>query len=109
MLMLTYAAESCYAQSRKLEHMKGADKVELQKVMPDVYVYDAPQKFKNSATMQLIHFRRQRKWVSDGNEAFYQIDGTRRNCRKTQNWPMKVDWKNTYDAVVELKMPMIEC
>ncbi len=71
MLMLTYAAESFMLRVEKLEHMKGADKVELQKLMLDVYVYDAAAKIKKFGDDAINSF-------AEGNEKMGMLTGMKR-------------------------------
>ena len=71
MLMLTYAAESFMLRVEKLEHMKGADKVELQKLMLDVYMYDAAAKIKKFGDDAVNSF-------AEGNEKMGMLTGMKR-------------------------------
>ena len=71
MLMLTYASESFMLRVEKLEHMKDADKVELQKLMLDVYVYDAAAKIKKFGDDAVNSF-------AEGNEKMGMLTGMKR-------------------------------
>jgi len=71
MLMLTYAAESFMLRVEKLENMKGADKVELQKLMLDVYMYDAAAKIKKFGDDAVNSF-------AEGNEKMGMLTGMKR-------------------------------
>lgn len=71
MLMLTYAAESFMLRVEKLEHLKGADKVELQKLMLDVYIYDAAAKIKKFGDDAVNSF-------AEGNEKMGMLTGMKR-------------------------------
>ncbi len=71
MLMLTYAAESFMLRVEKLEHMKGADKIELQKLMLDVYIYDAAAAIKKFGDDAINSF-------AEGNEKMGMLTGMKR-------------------------------
>lgn len=71
MLMLTYAAESFMLRVEKLEDMKGAEKVELQKLMLDVHFYDAAAAIKKFGDDALHSF-------AEGNEKMGMLMGMKR-------------------------------
>ncbi len=71
MLMLTYAAESFMLRVEKLEHLKGEDKVDLQKLMLDVYMYDVAAKIKKTGDDAVNSF-------AEGNEKMGMLTGMKR-------------------------------
>ena len=71
MMMITYAAESFMLRVEKLQDMKGEDKVELQKLMLDVMVYDAAAAIKKFGDDALHSF-------SEGNEKMGMLMGMKR-------------------------------
>ncbi len=71
MLMLTYAAESFMLRVEKLEDMKGAEKVELNKLMLDVYMYDTAAAIKKFGDDALHSF-------AEGNEKMGMLMGMKR-------------------------------
>lgn len=71
MMMLTYAAESFMLRVEKLENIKGAEKVELQKLMFDVYIYDVAAAIKKFGDDALHSF-------AEGNEKMGMLMGMKR-------------------------------
>lgn len=71
MLMFTYASESFMLRVEKLENMKGAEKVELLKLMLDVFIYDAASKIKKLGDDAVNSF-------AEGNEKMGMLMGMKR-------------------------------
>jgi len=93
MLMLTYSSESFMLRVEKLEHMNGADKVELQKLMLDVYIYDTANAIKKFGDDAVNSF-------AEGNEKMGMLTGMKRFT--------KVDGVNVIAARRKIADKMIE-
>ncbi|NPA44051.1 MAG: acyl-CoA dehydrogenase [Chlorobi bacterium] len=77
MLMLTYASESFMLRVEKIQDMKGEDKVELLKLMLDVYFYDvaaAIKKFGDDAVNSFAEGN-ERMGMLMGMKRFTKVDG----------------------------------
>ncbi len=71
MLMFTYAAESFMLRVEKLENIRGEDRMELQKLMLDVYFYDIAAAIKKLGDDALHSF-------AEGNEKMGMLMGMKR-------------------------------
>ncbi|MEO0403626.1 MAG: acyl-CoA dehydrogenase, partial [Bacteroidota bacterium] len=93
MAIQAYAAESTLLRIKKLEGIKGADAIEVEKDMMRVFIYEAAEKINSAGKEALMSF-------AEGDELRMMLMGMKR-FTKTEPFNIKACRQNVAQKVIE--------